>query len=171
MVVHVYNPCGWHWGHPSTTPPRWLAALRKGRVRLEITELPVKRWTQESGPGGQGGSMTMHQISTTTPLKLNVEPENRPLERRFLLETIIFRFHVKLWVCSCFEVKIFHHFFPNQGGPWNGTPSFFFFWGGINTTQMYFNFEGFFLEITVHCLGWCHIKFSSGIFIKKWWYP
>ena len=35
-----------------------------------------------------------------TPLKSIMEPEIfRPWQRRFLLGTIIFRFHVKLWAC------------------------------------------------------------------------
>ena len=36
-----------------------------------------------------------------TPLKFNMEPEifNPFLKRRFLLETIIFRFHMNLWEC------------------------------------------------------------------------
>jgi len=30
---------------------------------------------------------------------MNHEPENRPLKKRFLLKTIIFRFHVCFWEC------------------------------------------------------------------------
>ena len=37
---------------------------------------------------------------TSTPLKFNMEPENQPLEKEIPLETIIFRFHVKLWGCT-----------------------------------------------------------------------
>ena len=36
-----------------------------------------------------------HQLGYTPP-KTNMEPENGPLERRFLLEAILFRFHVQL---------------------------------------------------------------------------
>ena len=32
-----------------------------------------------------------------TPLKLNMEPENQPLEKEIPWKPIIFRFHVKLW--------------------------------------------------------------------------
>lgn len=34
---------------------------------------------------------------TNTPMKFNMETENQPMRRRFLLETMIFRFHLKLW--------------------------------------------------------------------------
>ncbi len=37
--------------------------------------------------------------SCNTPLKFSMEPEISPWKRRFLLETMIFRFHVKLQGC------------------------------------------------------------------------
>ena len=35
--------------------------------------------------------------TAATPPKTKMEPENEPWKRRFLLETIIFRFHVSFW--------------------------------------------------------------------------
>ena len=34
-----------------------------------------------------------------TPLKINMEPENTPLERKIIFQIIIFRFYVNLWGC------------------------------------------------------------------------
>ena len=44
----------------------------------------------------------LFSLEACTPWKINMEPENQPLERKFLLDIIIFRFHVKLWGCSVF---------------------------------------------------------------------
>ena len=39
-------------------------------------------------------------VKVATPLKFNMEPENQPLGMEILiLETIMFRFHVRLWKC------------------------------------------------------------------------
>lgn len=43
---------------------------------------------------------------TNTPMKFNMETENQPMRRRFLLETMIFRFHLKLWGCIYFHFYI-----------------------------------------------------------------
>ena len=49
-----------------------------------------------------------------TPPKTNIEPENGPLEEfGFLLETIIFRFHVNFWGVDLFR---FHGHQPNSVG-------------------------------------------------------
>ena len=47
--------------------------------------------------------------SEVTPPKTNMEPENGLWKRRFLLGTIISRFHVNFWGCtSCFSLLASH---------------------------------------------------------------
>ena len=47
-----------------------------------------------------GGSSQSVVVVTPTSPKFNMEPENKSLEgRKVLLETMIFRFHVKFWGC------------------------------------------------------------------------
>ena len=41
-----------------------------------------------------------YEVLKSTPLKLNMESENQPLEMEIPFGTIILRFHVKLWGCT-----------------------------------------------------------------------
>jgi len=47
-------------------------------------------------------------VKVATPLKFNMEPENQPLGKEmFLSETIMFRFHVRLWKCIFVDLEWF----------------------------------------------------------------
>ena len=58
---------------------------------------------------------------TNTPLKFNMEPEKGPWKRRSHLETIIFRFYVKLW--GCIPCANLNFQVPQPYEKWRGSPS------------------------------------------------
>ncbi len=71
---------------PTNLPPR-NQTISKNISQTSYTKTPLQPPT--------------HLFYPLTPPKTNMEPENGPLEvRRFLLETIISRFHVNFWGCN-----------------------------------------------------------------------
>ena len=72
----------------------------------QLTPLPINRsrpskYSQNSivKLRESGWMIEIYWLNMFTPPKTNMEPENGPLERRSLLETIPFRFHVKFRGC------------------------------------------------------------------------
>ena len=89
-LEHLPNP-----KHPSGERDSHTGAGKRGRCFL-ISRGPCYLlsgdmfvWWKKSIPWNWTKRTMKH-----TPWKINMEPENEPWERRFLLKTIIFRFHV-----------------------------------------------------------------------------
>ena len=67
-------------------------------------QLPTKKsqveWGRQMNEPGHISNMSCRQRSSITLPETNIAPENRPLERKFLLETTIFTAYVSFRECN-----------------------------------------------------------------------